>query len=816
MPLRYKARILKRLQTLEEKQSQIRALAEELRVEEADYAEFEQAVRQMAAAGEVLFADETVMLPPPGEEVVGVFRGNPKGFGFLIPSNPNDHGDFFVPPDQTLDALTGDVVRARVLRKRFKGQTDYIASVIEIVDRKQSVFTGTLIRRGGQWMVTPDGKALHAPVVVKDPGAKNAKAGDKVVFEVLEFPEEGRPGEGVITKVLGEAGEPDVETQAVIAAHDLPGEFPESCLNQAREVSRAFEEEIDLANERGYFEMREDLRDAFIFTIDPPDARDFDDAISLEKVTHDDGRPGWKLGIHIADVSHFVTPGSPLDEEAKERGNSVYLPRRVIPMLPELLSNGVCSLQERVPRFCKSAFIRYDERGNVTGRGYSSTVIHSAKRLTYLEAQALIEGDEEEAKKHAKTEPEYSDELKRTLAEANRLSKIIHARRHKTGMIHLDLPEVELVFDRDGRVVDAEPEDDAWTHTLIEMFMVEANEAVAVLFERLGVPALRRTHPDPDPSGFENLRKFVKAAGYSVRKDPDRFDIQQLLDATKGTPAAPAIHFAVLRCLTKAEYSPAHIGHYALASSAYSHFTSPIRRYPDLTIHRALSEFLKRTNNGDNPPQNPKSMKNLGREMCEAKNCPPEGDLVQVASRCNRTEENATEAERSLRNFLVMQLLEEHIGEVFQGVVTGVTNAGVFVRINKYLVEGLVKTSDLPMGKPGAGSGRWKVDDRTGALVEASTGRSYRLGDQVQVCVSQVNLAARQMELLIPDEEAQKRAGVGKALKLGEAGGGIGEAGGAGFGAMRTGSQRRSAKSKRRDKGKADHRKDKKDKGKRQ
>ncbi|MFG0273839.1 MAG: RNB domain-containing ribonuclease, partial [Phycisphaerales bacterium] len=378
MPLRYKARILKRLQTLDEKQSQIRELAEELRVDEADYAEFQQAVRQMADAGEVLFADELVMLPPPGEEVVGVFRGNPKGFGFLVPTNPNDHGDFFVPPDQTLDALTGDIVRARVLRKRFKGQTDYIASVIEIVERKQSSFTGTLIRRGGQWMVTPDGKALHAPVVVMDPGAKNAKAGDKVVFEVLDFPEDGRPGEGVITRVLGEAGEPDVETQAVIAAYDLPGEFPEACINQAREVSRAFEEEIEEANERGYFELREDLRESFIFTIDPPDARDFDDAISLEKITHDDGRPGWKLGIHIADVSHFVTPGSPLDEEAKERGNSVYLPRRVIPMLPELLSNGVCSLQERVPRFCKSAFIRYDEKGNVTGRGYSSTVIHSA------------------------------------------------------------------------------------------------------------------------------------------------------------------------------------------------------------------------------------------------------------------------------------------------------------------------------------------------------------------------------------------------------------------------------------------------------
>jgi len=816
MPLRYKGRILKRLQTLEEKQSQIHELAEELRVPEEDYPEFEQAVRELAQAGEVLFADDAVMLPPPGEEVVGIFRGNPKGFGFIIPNNPNDHGDFFVPPDATLDALTGDLVRAQVRRQRFKGKVDYIAKVVEIVERKQSAFTGDLVRRGGGWMVVPDGKALRAPVVVKDPGAKNARAGDKVVIEVLVFPEDGQPGEGVITKVLGEAGEPDVETEAVIAAYDLPGEFPEACVRQAREVSQAFEDEVERAEREGEFEGREDLREAFIFTIDPPDARDFDDAISLERVKHDDGRPGWKLGVHIADVSHFVTPGSPLDEEAKERCNSVYLPRRVIPMLPELLSNGVCSLQEGVPRFCKSAFIRYDERGQVTGRGYSSTVINSAKRLTYLEAQALMDGDEEEARKHAKTETEYSDQLKRTLQDAHRLSKVIFQRRHKAGMIHLDLPEVELIYNDEGRVVDAEPEDDAWTHTLIEMFMVEANEALATLFERLRVPALRRTHPDPDPSGFETLRKFVKAAGYSVRKDPDRFDIQALLDQTKGTPAAPAIHFAVLRCLTKAEYSPAHIGHYALASGAYSHFTSPIRRYPDLTIHRALAEFLKRTDNGSDAPGNPGAMKHLGRDMMESPNCPPEGDLVQVAARCNRREENATEAERDLRNFLVMQLLEDKIGEVFQGVVTGVTNAGVFVRVNKYLVEGLVKTQDLPTGKQGQGSGRWKVDDRTGALVEAGSGRSFKLGDQVKICVSQVNLPARQMELLIPDEEAEQRAGVGKALNLGQGTGGVGESQGAGFRNVRTGSQRRSAKSKRRDKRKPDHRSERKGKGKRQ
>ena len=817
MPLRFKQQLLRLLKHDRYEPRRIAQIASELQIPNDDIKAFTDAVHALAKDGQILLgAQEVVQLPPPGDEEIGEFRKNPRGFGFLIPRHPRAHGDIFVPPEGTLDALTGDIVRAEVVhRKRRPGddRSPFTAYIVEVLERKQSSFTGELTQRGSQWLVFPDGAALTDPIVIKDPGAKNAKEGDKVVFELLRHPEDNTLGEGVITEVLGASGEPDVETAAVIAAHALPGEFPGDCFEQAREAAKDFETLMDRVETEGFASVlpdREDRRGDFIVTIDPPDAKDYDDAISIE--THPDG---WTLGIHIADVSHFVTPGTALDNEARERGNSVYLPRLVIPMLPELLSNGVCSLQEGVPRFCKSAFIKYDKKGNVTAKGFAQTCIKSAKRLTYLEAQALIDGDIEEAKKHTRAKPEYSKQVIDTCKQMDKLARVIRDRRRKNGMIHLDLPDVELIFGDDGRVIDAQPEDDAFTHTIIEMCMVEANEAVARLFLELNVPLLRRIHPEPEPGGKEDLQKFVRVAGYSIPKNPDRFELQSLLDSTAGTPAGPAVHFAVLRTLTAAEYSPALIGHYALASDAYAHFTSPIRRYPDLTVHRALVEYLQRTKNGSTPPHGAGKAKALGRHMMDGEGCPDEQTLVEIGGWCNQTERRAQDSERELRKFLVMQLMAEHIGEEFPGVCTGVTNAGVFVRIDKYLIEGLVKTVDLPASGPRGG--QWRLDHKTGGLVEQGSGRSYKLGDRFGVVVSGVDLPRRQMELVIPSAEAKKRAGVGKALKLGEPGGGIGGGGaGAGFKDFRTGGQRRSKKSKSRDKRKSDHRKDRKDKGKRQ
>ena len=829
MPSKFKQRLIKHLKHESYTPAGAETLADELRIPDEDRDDFLREVAEMADRGEVALGDEGgVTLPPIGREVVGRFKKHAKGFGFIIPNDPTTHGDLFVPPGQTGEALTGDEVRAEVVRdNRGRRKGSVSGRIVEILNRKQAAFTGQVYREGGHWWAKTDGKVLPEPVVLRDAESKHVKEGDKVVFEILHYPEGDLFGEGVITKVLGEAGEPDVETQAVIATYELPGDFPDEVNAEARRLTEGFEELMTRHEDGGIPFRREerwDLRDALITTIDPPDAKDYDDAISLERLGDIRGMgPGWRLGVHIADVANFIEPGKAIDREAIDRGNSCYLPRLVIPMLPEILSNGICSLQEGVPRFAKSVFLEYDERGNVVGRGFAATVIKSKKRMTYLEAQALIEGNEEEAKKHAKTDTPYTPEVKSAVREMDRLARVIRERRRKKGMIHLDLPEVELVFDEAGNVTDAVPEDDAFTHTIIEMFMVEANEAVATLFEEMGVPLIRRTHPEPVPGDTEGLRDFVKVAGYKIPKSPTREDLQGLLDATAGTPAAHAVHMAVLQTLTKAEYSPALVGHFALASGAYAHFTSPIRRYTDLTAHRSITKYLEFTKNGTEMPGTDEAKSKLGKRLKETDECPDEQKLAEIAGQCNRREQNATQAERELRSVLVMQYLErEHMGEELLGIVTGVMPNGVFVQLEKYLAEGMCKTEDLPLPESNKQHGGyrkafWQLDKKTGALVERNSGRSYNIGDRVTVVISAIDLPKRQMDLVIADagsrevgkakraEPGRDRAGL-HGLQLGE----VEE-----WKPKKTGAEKRAQRSRSRDKRKTDHRQERKDKGKR-
>ena len=819
MPARYRGRLLTHLRHDRYEPSTIPELAEQL--DESDVEAFTKAVRQLASDNELQISPGGLVSLQSYEHDIGTtlegeFRGTMKGFGFFRPKLARAQGDLFIPPDFTEDAMSGDTVRVRVGRERpGRGPRNegprFFGEVIEVVERATTSFTGTIQKRGNDYVVMADSRSITAPVIVRDAEAKYAREGDKVVFELTEYPKGDWLGEGVIVRVLGEAGQPDVETQAVIAAFGLPDrEFPGECVEQARDATRRFDEEIE-AYERdgiGALEMREDLTGEFVCTIDPPDAKDYDDAIHIKR--HADG---WELGVHIADVAHFIEKGSPLDQEAYRRGNSVYLPRLVIPMLPEVLSNGICSLQEGVLRYAKSALIRYDERGNVVSRAVSSSLIKSRKRMTYLEAQALIDGDEEEARKHAKTDTEYTPELISTVKMMNSLAKAIEKRRHAAGMISLELPDVELIHDENGKVIDAEPEDDAYTHKLIEMFMVEANEALASLFARMDVPLMRRVHPDPVPGDMEDMQQTAMVSGYKIPKNPTREELQGLLDATRGTPAARAVHMAVLRTLTKAEYSPALIGHFALASIAYAHFTSPIRRYADLTVHRALWQFLLMSDNGNAPPGDDHAWKTFGHKLRDNEDCPDESTLTEIGNHITSTEKNAEEAEKNLRKFLVLQLLSNKLGEVYPGVVTGVNPKGLFIQIDKFVVDGFVKTSDLPgdvtrSNRPP----RWRIDRKSGALVDEHSGRSFNVGHTVQACIAHVDLASRTLDLTIADAEG-RAAGKSMKLNLGGGEGGLGSARGAGFG--RTGSQKRSQRSKSRDKRKKDFRDDRKKKGKR-
>lgn len=825
MLARYQRRVLDHLKHESYTPRRIAELADDLSIvgEERDL--FAHAVKQMAEDGTIEIGQGGMVTLPSitslGGYVTGPFRKTLKGFGFVQPDVPVREGSLFIPPDAVGDALSGDIVRAAVARDRRND--GYVGAIVEVVTRKKSSYSGTLMKRTGQWVVQPDGRQITSVIVVRDAESKNAREGDKVIVELTLWPEGDMVAEGVITRVLGEAGEPDVETQAVIAAYGLPGEFPESCIDQARAAAQRYDVEIAefVAKGEAALDGRMDLTNDFIITIDPPDAKDYDDAISIRRTDSIEGG-GWEVGVHIADVAHFIPRESPLDREALDRANSCYLPRLVIPMLPEVLSNGICSLQEGVYRYCKSAYMTYDSHGNVRGQGVSQTLIKSAKRLTYLEAQALIDGDVNEARRHAKTPPKYSDQLLETLREMNACAKAIQGRRNRAGMIVLDLPDVVLKFDDNGHVVDAEQEDDAFTHKLIEMFMVEANEVLARIFEDLSVPLLRRIHPDPVPGDVEGMRKVAMVAGFRIPKNPTREELQALLNATRGTPAARAVHMAVLRTLSKAEYSPDLIGHFALASEAYAHFTSPIRRYADLTVHRALAEYLARTDNGRTRPRSDKEKRSLGAELRDSKNCPPFEDLREIGRNASVREKNAESAEKELRSFLVLQLLEKHVGETFKGVVTGITPRGIFVQLDKYLADGFIKSEDLPGDTTRENmTPYWKIDARTGALVDTRSGRSFNFGDLLTVRIAAVDLAKRQMDLVVDD--AASRAGGKTKLafdRKGQAegpGGGFGPAKGAGFGGWdkgtgkwrgKTGADNRASRSKSRDKGKKNHRRD--------
>ena len=564
----------------------------------------------------------------------------------------------------------------------------YAGQIIKIIKRGNNRFVGRLEQEGNLWFVRPDGKTLHVPIIVRDANAKNIPNNSQVVVEIIQYPSGDQNAEGVIVEVLGEHSQAGVLIKSIIHQHHLPHEFDQAVLDQASSAVVLFNDIVN-ANDRL------DLSDKIIITIDPDDARDFDDAISLSKVQH-----GWELGVHIADVSTFVGPDTPLDTEAKLRGNSVYFPGHVIPMLPETLSNGICSLQEGVPRLTKSVFIQYDDEGDVVGQRVANTIIRSHKRLTYKQASLILDG---------KTGG-FDDETITLVQAMNTLARLLQKRRYRQGMLSLDLPTAEVILDEAGKVKDVQPEDQSFSHTIIEMFMVEANEAVARLFTGLGVPHLRRIHPAPEPESCNALSRFLGALGYKVGKKVDHQKIQAILIRAKGRPESFSVNLAVLRSLQPAEYSPHLTGHYALASKHYAHFTSPIRRYPDLTIHRLLDEYLK----------------HQFASPALLQEAPTHEQLIDIGSHCSYTERRSEDAERELKLVMILEHLTPSIGKQFHGVVTGITNFGVFIQLDRYLVEGLVHMHDLPHDW-------WEVLADVGALVGERTGKRISIGDTVLV-----------------------------------------------------------------------------------
>jgi len=698
-------------------------LAEAIGLGGDQYQDFQAALEQLRNGGQIAIdSRKAVSLPAIPNRVIGTFRANQRGFGFIIPLEPNAQGDLYVAPDDTAGAMNNDIVSARVSKRTLRGrQGRYTGVITEIVERAAQRFVGSLQKQNNLWLVQPEGKGFYQPVVIDDAPSSGAQQNDKVIFEIVSWPQANRLARGAIVEILGRAGKYDTEIRSIIAQYDLPCEFDRDCLEQARGAADAFNPD-DIAG-------RHDISDHVIITIDPPDAKDFDDAISLRK----DRDGNWLLGVHIADVAAFVPMDSPLDRQGRLRGNSAYLPGKVIPMLPELLSNGVCSLQPQQKRLAKSAYIQYDPDGNILGTAFENNVICSRARLTYEQADKILHG----------RAAGFAGEVVALLKDMETLARAIEKRRIKNGMLHLDLPETELEYDKAGQVIDAHPADDSYPHTIIEMFMVEANEAVASALDRFGVPFMRRIHPAPDAASAKNVSRFVKLCGLKVPRHLDRHAIQDLLTAVKDTPMSYAINMQVLRSMQRAEYAPLHIGHFALAGTHYCHFTSPIRRYADLLIHRLLDCYIRGTLN------------KIGLEEVL-----PEAELLEIGRHISWTEKQAENAENELKTILILQMLSSRIGQELDCIVSGLTNFGVFVQCTRFGIEALIETGDL-------GIDQWQFNEKSQSLLGRYSGKSIHLGQPIRVKIASVNIAGRQLfvapaEPLVPQRDHKNRKHPGK------------------------------------------------------
>ena len=753
-------RILTHLKSNTYRPQRRRHLAKQLQVAHDDeqYQLFKEALRDLIAQGRVAYGEGgTIVLPASHgsrDTFVGTYRGNKRGFGFVVPSDPEGREDLFIAPGDNNGAITGDVVRAKITNRGFReGKAMWSGTVLEVIERKHTRFVGSLAKSHGQWVVYPDGNALTDAILTPDAATRHIKPGTKVVVELTTFPgnEEGAPPQGVITEVLGAAGDKDVDLKSVIVLFNLPGPFADEARAEASEAVATFDPKTEM-------HRRLDLAGETIVTIDPPDAKDYDDAISLKQL--DNGY--WELGVHIADVSFFVKDGTALDEEAAERGNSTYFPGHVIPMLPEVLSNGVCSLQEGVRRLCKSVFITYDDDARPIRATFANSIIKSRKRLRYVEAQDIIDGKPHISHPDGPRKlGDYDDHVVALLHQMNDLARRLQVRRRAQGQLVLDLPDVDLVLDEEGKVIDAVPEDTSFTHTLIEKFMVEANEAVARLFDSIDVPFLRRIHPEPEPQDAERLRHFTQVTGYRLPKDMDRKALQALLEHVRDRPEAFAINLAILKSLTRAEYSPEPVGHFALASEHYCHFTSPIRRYADLTIHRLLDAYFDATGasfSGGGASRRPKG----GRKSKPVLDgIPTHQQLVETGKHISFTERRSEDAEKELRQVKILTLLKDHVGDDFVGVITGITSFGIFIQLRAYLVDGLIRYEDL-------GDDWWDVDEKAGVVRGRRSGQRMGIGDVVKARVVRVDLPRRELDLSIIEVLKRSRGGESDAEQTNE------------------------------------------------
>jgi len=685
-----------------------------------------QVLRDLERAGEIArIRKNRYVLPPAADLIAGKLHIHQAGYGFLISEKPGE-SDIFIAAENTGTAMHGDRVVARISPDepsgRIKGRRE--GRVIRILERAHDTIVGTLQRSRNFYYVVPDDPRIVHDVYVgqvsNSPQGESAVAdlplaafkiapqvGDKVVVRLEAWESRHVNPEGEIIEVLGPASAPGIDMLSIIRKYHLPTEFPRDVLDQAKGIP----ETVDARQ----FEGREDLRGEFIVTIDPDDARDFDDAIHVEKIGG-----GWRLGVHIADVAAYVEPDSPLDREARRRGNSVYLPDRVIPMLPERLSNGVCSLKPGVDRLTHSVFIHFDKHGNAKSARFARSLVRSARRLTYKQAYAILTAAP-------------GDQLGERLHLAWELAALLRQRRFEHGALDLDFPEVKVWVDKDGHPVKLERVENDKSHQLIEEFMLAANESVARELKKRAVPTIYRIHENPDPEKLAEFREFVLGFNYTVGDVTHRAELQRLLAATRGKPEEQALKVGLLKSLKRARYSPQPLGHYGLAKANYLHFTSPIRRYADLVVHRALGRDTAGTRG--------RSARSAG-----AHRHPDMAEIASIAEHISVTERTAADAEVDAVQMKKLEFfqrqLDAHNPQIFRASIVDVRNYGLMVELPDALITGLIHVSSLT-------DDFYLFEPARRQLIGRRSRKRFSVGGELSVFVARVDLFKRQVDFAI-------------------------------------------------------------------
>jgi ribonuclease R len=650
-------------------------------------------LREMLRSGELVLTRKGLYGPSEDMNLItGYFEAHRDGYGFVISEKPGER-DIFIPPGGTMGTMNGDRVVARIENRGRRG-----GRIIRILERAFTRIAGRLDVTRTAIYVRPKNRSIPFDIHIAPQDKNGARHGDNVVVEIISYPTDKRPPSGKVIKVIEKPQDPKAEVEAIIDEFSLPRKFPKAVTDEAKLIQV----------KRDSREKRKDLRALATVTIDGERAKDFDDAVSVGR-----NGQGYRLWVHIADVGYYVPWGSALDIEARKRGTSVYLPDRVIPMLPKELSEDLCSLRPKVERFAFTAEMEFDRFGTRTAEKFYPSVILSDERMTYTSVKRiLVDSDREEREK-------YHDLLE-DFELMGELCEVLRSRRLKRGSLDFDLPEPEILLDLQGNpeaIIKAERN---FAHMVIEEFMIAANEAVAEHLERLGVPSLYRIHEEPDPMKLEEIMKVVKPLGRLSKKTIRPKDFPELLRSIKGAPAEEVINYIILRSLKQARYSPVNVGHFGLASESYTHFTSPIRRYPDLVVHRILREVISK------------------KQLSEKRTKELATMLPDIAFTSSRTERLSDDAERVVVNAMRAWFMKDKVGEEFGGKIVGVTPFGLRVRLTEYYVEGFIHVSYMT-------DDYYQYNENTMSLYGRHTKRSYRIGQELTLRLDRVDMEEREL-----------------------------------------------------------------------